>query len=166
MALSVWNFLFHRVHPEPDPLWPPMAPKHFDRIIRYLTKKFPVRLFEDVASNPPKSGIVATIMFDDGYLDNIEYAAPILDKYGCKASFYVVTDCIDNNQPTWTYNLDHRLSTCLADSIGLDFDFLPKQNSEQRIPGQAGTTQICKNIKADSQRSEFCTTNANFRLDQ
>ncbi|MBK7956947.1 MAG: polysaccharide deacetylase family protein [Bacteroidetes bacterium] len=35
--------------------------------------------------------------FDDGYLDNLEYAAPILAKYKVPASFYVVTDCIDQN---------------------------------------------------------------------
>ena len=42
-------------------------------------------------------------MFDDGYKDNIEYAAPILRQFKCPASFYVVTDCIDRNVPTWTY---------------------------------------------------------------
>ena len=38
---------------------------------------------------------VCTIGFDDGYRDNIDHALPLLKKYGCPASFYVVTDCID-----------------------------------------------------------------------
>jgi peptidoglycan/xylan/chitin deacetylase (PgdA/CDA1 family) len=33
----------------------------------------------------------AVITFDDGYLDNLELAAPVLQKYGCDATFFVCT---------------------------------------------------------------------------
>ena len=75
------NFLFHRVHPQRDKLWDPMSVDLFDKCIRYISKKYDVVLFEDLAfsdkykSNNNKS--IATIMFDDGYKDNIEFAAPI-----------------------------------------------------------------------------------------
>lgn len=35
------------------------------------------------------------LTFDDGYLDNLHYAAPILNDYGIKAVFFVVTGEVD-----------------------------------------------------------------------
>ncbi|MEI2824763.1 MAG: polysaccharide deacetylase family protein, partial [Chitinophagaceae bacterium] len=70
---------------------------------------------------------IATVLFDDGYKDNLEMAAPILSKYKCPASFYVVTDCIDRNIPTWTYILDDRFSKTRKEKIELDFDFVPRK---------------------------------------
>src|SRR5688572_24954850 len=102
------NFLFHRVNPTRDKLWDPMDVRLFERCIRFISQRYRVVLFEDLvmAGNWNISEPLATIMFDDGYKDNLEYAAPILAKFGCKASFYVVTDCISQNLPTWTYQLD------------------------------------------------------------
>jgi peptidoglycan/xylan/chitin deacetylase (PgdA/CDA1 family) len=72
---------------------------------------FDVHLVEDIY---PYTDItykesIATISFDDGYKDNIEFAKPILDKFKIKASFYVVTDCISQNIPIWTFKLDETL---------------------------------------------------------
>jgi len=79
-------------------------------------------------------------MFDDGYKDNIQNAAPILDKYKCKASFYVVTDSIDNNIPTWTHILEYLFQNTSISDIIIDFDFLPLEyhveklnNKEERV---------------------------------
>ena len=63
---------------------------------------------------------IATILFDDGYKDNIEYAVPILEKHNCPASFYIVTDCINKNIPTWTYLLDHTLQQTKISTISVD----------------------------------------------
>lgn len=124
------NFLFHRVHPQRDKLWDPMSVELFDKCIRYISKKYDVVLFEDLAfsdkykSNNNKS--IATIMFDDGYKDNIEFAAPILKKYNIKASFYVVTESIDKNMPTWTHILEHLFQFTSIKNIDINFDFLPQ----------------------------------------
>lgn len=41
------------------------------------------------------------ITFDDGYLDNFENAAPILQKYSLPAAFFVVTDWIGSTVVPW-----------------------------------------------------------------
>lgn len=52
------------------------------------------------------------ITFDDGYLDNLEHAYPILEKYQAKATIYVVVDRHDRD---WsTYKKAHHNSGELA----------------------------------------------------
>jgi peptidoglycan/xylan/chitin deacetylase (PgdA/CDA1 family) len=137
------NFLFHRVNPQRDKLWDPMDVGLFDKCIKYISRKYEIGLFEDLAFTKDlihTKNRYATIMFDDGYKDNVEYALPILDKYNVKASFYIVTDCIDKNIPTWTHILEHSFQFTNKSDLVLDFDFLPKElrikkleNAEDRI---------------------------------
>jgi glycosyltransferase involved in cell wall biosynthesis/peptidoglycan/xylan/chitin deacetylase (PgdA/CDA1 family) len=125
----VRNFLFHRVSPQRDKLWDPMDVALFDKCISYISSKYDVMLLEDMVELPDLKSRknIATIVFDDGYKDNIEYAAPILARYSCKASFYVVTDCIEKNIPTWTHILEHSFQYTKKSNINLTFDFLPAE---------------------------------------
>lgn len=119
------NFLFHRVSNEIDPFWPPMNESLFEKCIQYIVKNYEVQLLENIDfSNFQNHNKVATIMFDDGYLDNYEHAFPILEKYKCKASFYIVTDSIENGSLTWTHELEYIFQTFRFDELHLDFDFL------------------------------------------
>jgi len=128
--MIIKNFLFHRVTDEKDELWAPMEVNLFKRIIVHLKKNFDVISLEEWLNDPSyfeeKSKPFATVSFDDGYKDNIEYAAPILKKYSCPASFYVVTDCIDRNIPTWTYIVDYTLQNTEQSKIELQFEFVPE----------------------------------------
>lgn len=127
--MQVRNFLFHRVSDEIDSLWPPMKPKLFERIIKLLVKHYQVVPLESFLADPDSfksKKKIATVLFDDGYKDNIEFAAPILQKYNCPASFYIVTDCIDCNTPTWTYLVDNAFQKTSKESIELNFSFAPE----------------------------------------
>lgn len=143
------NFLFHRVNPQRDLLWDPMDVQLFDKCIRYISKKYEVVLFEDIAHSEKlySKKKIATIMFDDGYKDNIEYAAPILEKYNCKASFYIVSDCIDRNIPTWTHVLEYLFQHTHKDEIKIDFSFLPEALYVQEIVGKTNRINYVKKLK-------------------
>lgn len=153
------NFLFHRVNPERDLLWDPMDVALFDKCIKYISSKYEVVLFEDLAFEIDKlsqKNKYATIMFDDGYKDNIEYALPILEKYKVKASFYVVTDGIDKNIPTWTHILEHSFQKTNKNKIELPFDFIPEkyrvkefQNKEERLSYVAELKPFLKTIESE-----------------
>ena len=143
------NFLFHRVSPERDQLWDPMDVAFFDKCISYITGHYQVMLLEDMVSMPNLKNLdnIATILFDDGYKDNIQFAAPILAKYNCKASFYVVTDCIENNIPTWTHILEYRFQYTNKSDINLNFDFFPPDLRVTNLPTKEKRLEYVKKLK-------------------
>jgi peptidoglycan/xylan/chitin deacetylase (PgdA/CDA1 family) len=106
-------------------------------------------LLEDMVNRPDLKSLknVATILFDDGYKDNIEYAAPILDKYNCKASFYVVTDCIENNIPTWTHILEYYFQNTQTSNVNLIFDFLPLNLQVTALSTRKDRLEYIKKLK-------------------
>ncbi len=57
---------------------------------------------------PPRS---VAITFDDGYADNFEVAAPVLDRTGVPAAFYTVVDCVENARLPWPARLHYAFYT-------------------------------------------------------
>lgn len=148
--MLVRNFLFHRVSDENDPMWPPMKPALFERIVARLARNYTVVPLEHFLDDPGAFSAkkkIATILFDDGYKDNIEIAAPILAKYKCPASFYIVTDCIDRNVPTWTYIIDQILANTKKAQAKLDFDFVPEHFRIIQFNNQGADNPLIKKVK-------------------
>lgn len=107
---NITTFLFHRININQDPLWNPIHPEHFEQIIIYLKKHFEFVALKDYLLEdyiPKTQKPLCAVGFDDGYRDFLEFALPILEKYDCPSSMYIVTDCIDNDLPPWTYMLNH-----------------------------------------------------------
>lgn len=158
------NFLFHRVNPTREQLWDPMPPELFEKCISYISRKFNVVLLEDLLADPDKYAkqSIATICFDDGYLDNYTHALPILEKYNCKASFYVVTDCIDFNQMTWTHQLDYRFIHTNREQLDIQFDFLLEEFHATSLSTRDKRIAYCKRLKPaikklpNLQRAKVC----------
>jgi len=145
----VRNFLFHRVNPVRERLWDPMDVALFERCIKYINAHYTVVLFEDLIFSQKRytNKKFATIMFDDGYKDNMDYARAILDRYMCKASFYVVTDCIDKNIPTWTHILEHRFQHTNISELDLNFDFLPEELKIKELSTKENRIQYVLKLK-------------------
>lgn len=147
--MSIKNYLFHRVNPKRDLLWDPMDVALFERCIKHISQNYSVVLFEDLLLNQSWHSVsnLATIMFDDGYKDNIEYAAPILKKYNCRASFYVVTNCIDRNIPTWTHILEYQFQNTNNARLEMLFDFLPNDLKIDGIPDKRSRLKYVAKLK-------------------
>lgn len=91
--------IYHRVLPEPDPLFPSEVDSaRFDHQMQQVSRLFNV-LPLTVAVERLKSGTLparaACITFDDGYADNAEIALPILKKHGIPATFFIATGYLD-----------------------------------------------------------------------
>ncbi len=121
-------FLFHRVHPDSDPLWPAIPPERFRAHVRLIKQSFQVIQLEDhlLSGGANRSGRrTAAIVFDDGYRDFVDYALPILVEEGLGASMYVVTSCADSGAPIWTYRFDHALLHTRRTRVDIDRNLLP-----------------------------------------
>jgi len=102
----------------------------FKKIIGHLTKNFQIVPLENYLADPGAFRTkrkIATVLFDDGYKDNIEFAAPVLTQFKCPASFYIVTGCVDNNIPTWTYIIDRVFLKTRKQKLELGYEFVPEK---------------------------------------
>jgi peptidoglycan/xylan/chitin deacetylase (PgdA/CDA1 family) len=114
-------FLFHRVNPAGNAVWPPIHPSHFDRILQHLKKKYEIVPLEKTILKEyiPSSKQLCAITFDDGYRDFIDYAMPILHKHQAPASMYIITDCAEKGLPPWTFLFSHLLMKTKMTSLNI-----------------------------------------------
>ncbi|HWG35104.1 MAG TPA: polysaccharide deacetylase family protein [Gemmatimonadaceae bacterium] len=95
---------FHRVSdvtPEDDLT---RSSSDFNKFCRFFADHFHVvslREFITRLERGQSVGGVLAITFDDGYLDNYEVAAPILDQYGLPATFFIATRFIASTRVPW-----------------------------------------------------------------
>ncbi|MFF1836713.1 polysaccharide deacetylase family protein [Streptomyces sp. NPDC058231] len=84
---------FHHVHPDVRH-YTALTPRDFERGLERVLQDFapyePTGLVAGDAPHRPDRPTVL-ITFDDGYRDNVTYAAPILDRLGVRAVFFVCT---------------------------------------------------------------------------
>jgi peptidoglycan/xylan/chitin deacetylase (PgdA/CDA1 family) len=96
--------VFHRVsdaYPN-DPITSTCA--EFERFVRFFAQFFVVislTALLDRLECGADVGSTLTITFDDGYLGNATSAAPILDRYGLRACFFLATEFIGTNHIPW-----------------------------------------------------------------
>jgi peptidoglycan/xylan/chitin deacetylase (PgdA/CDA1 family) len=101
-AARLQVFIFHRVLPVPDPLFPDeMHAARFDTMCKWLKNWFNVLPLSQAidllkAGNLPSRA--ACITFDDGYADNHSEALPILKKHGLTATFFIATGFLDGGR--------------------------------------------------------------------
>lgn len=133
----VRNFIFHRVLPNIGDSKLAIGLKHFEKCINHISAKYNVILVEDLEKNffnNDKRKPFATLSFDDGYKDNLEYATPVLEKYNCKASFYIVSKCVEDQKPIWIHELEYYFERTHVLKIDLQFDFLPDDLKIAKLP--------------------------------
>ena len=116
------TLIFHRVVPEPDPLFPgEMHQRRFDRTMRAVAKVFRVIPLADAvqhlsAGRLPARSLVIT--FDDGYSDNEQIALPILQRYGLTATFFVATGFLGGGR-MWNDTVIECIRRCPLNNVNL-----------------------------------------------
>src|SRR5687768_10816540 len=94
----------HRVSPVENGYWPPLHPDVFEGLLRFLKENFVVCRFDEVASAGREKPL-AVLSFDDGYYDFIEYALPLLSKFGMPANMNIIPQCAQSGKPIWNVQL-------------------------------------------------------------
>lgn len=124
-ALRPWTglatcLMYHRVCPdqtEIDDMSPGFAPnldlsvsvRAFDEQMAFVAQHFnclslPEAIEQLVCGTLPERSLIVT--FDDGYLDNLTLALPILRRHSVPATIYIATGLIDQAGLPWWYELE------------------------------------------------------------
>lgn len=94
--------IFHRVLPEPDPLFPDeVDAARFDELLGWVKSWFNVLPLDEAARRLQDGSLparAAALSFDDGYADNHDVALPLLRRHGLPCSFFVATSFLDGGR--------------------------------------------------------------------
>jgi peptidoglycan/xylan/chitin deacetylase (PgdA/CDA1 family) len=96
--------VYHKVSPDPHPFYAPVDPAYFEQQMRFLSRCYRVMDLEELTQRSLTGSVPAravAITFDDGYVDNYEYAFPILKKYGLTATIFVATGVTGTANLLW-----------------------------------------------------------------
>jgi peptidoglycan/xylan/chitin deacetylase (PgdA/CDA1 family) len=102
--------LYHRVIDlKSDPQLLAVSRANFEQQMRFVRRRMtPLTLDRLVelsnSSSLPKNAVAVT--FDDGYFDNLEFAAPILEKYEIPATVYIASGQIGQRNEFWWDELE------------------------------------------------------------
>ncbi|WP_417067442.1 polysaccharide deacetylase family protein [Niveibacterium terrae] len=95
-------FLWHRVLPERDPMFPgEIDAARFSAALGWISRWFNVLPLSDAVTRLREGSLperAAAISFDDGYADNLTVAAPRLKSQGLPATFFVASGYINGGR--------------------------------------------------------------------
>lgn len=114
--------IFHRVLPRHDPLNPDEPDgAEFEERMRWVRDWFNVLPLVDAVARLESGTLPAralSITFDDGYADNEELAAPILQRLGLSATFFVTTGYL-NGGCMWNDRVIEAVRACQGTELDL-----------------------------------------------
>jgi peptidoglycan/xylan/chitin deacetylase (PgdA/CDA1 family) len=122
--------MYHSVAPARDAAWIDpcnhTTPALFERQARFLARHRSVvsmtQLVEAVEHGRALPAGTVVITFDDGYLDCLTIAAPILKRYGLSAALYLPTEYINRGATQWIDRLYTMFRVRTNDRLALEFD--------------------------------------------
>lgn len=81
-----------------------VTPENFEQQLEFLKRNYNILRFEEDWSQTDRDSIVVT--FDDGYMDNLTHALPILESEGVPATVFVSTGNMKKNCELWWDELE------------------------------------------------------------
>lgn len=122
-------FIFHRVRPARDPLFPGEADaKEFENFLAFLARWFNVLPLSEAVNRlrdrslPPAA---ASLTFDDGYADNLTVALPLLKRHGMAATVFVATGFLNGGR-MWNDTVIEAIRACRRAELDLEDLGLPR----------------------------------------
>lgn len=150
--------LYHRVaNLETDPQLLAVSTENFAAQMKYIKENFDILRFEDNWENIKRPSIVVT--FDDGYVDNLVNAKPILEKYEVPATIFVATGNIGTGREFWCNDLERLI--LLNENLPKSLE-LPTKNTEiidfssenKKYEGYYELHRLCLEMQA-GERNKF-----------
>lgn len=103
--------LYHRVGGAPGVHDLAVPPDVFEDHLRWLTSHCSVMPLDELLGAPPERlpDRPVAMTFDDGYVDNLTSAAPLLGRYGAAATFFLTSRWLDEPGEYWWDTLERVL---------------------------------------------------------
>lgn len=125
-------------------------------LVRHWTPIAITGLSSAIYEKRPLPSNAVLVTFDDGFRNNIEHAAPILQKYRIPAIFFLTTGLIGTKHLLWTQELVERI---VAWPDGSFPRYAPLQTElpcepSKRLSFAAGVVAHCKRLP-NSERTDF-----------
>jgi peptidoglycan/xylan/chitin deacetylase (PgdA/CDA1 family) len=96
---------YHRIAaPSWDPWSVCVSPEHFERQLAVLSRRAEVVPLSALGSRlraGRRGRPVIALTFDDGYVDNLHNALPLLEQYDIPATVFIATGWVDHGGPFW-----------------------------------------------------------------
>jgi peptidoglycan/xylan/chitin deacetylase (PgdA/CDA1 family) len=127
--------MYHRVaEPGLDPWNLCVGPDNFRRQIQRLSQEYDISRLSELRAGDKGAG-KAFVTFDDGYVDNLTIAAPVLREFSVPATIFVSTSYIGGEREFWWDALEQLLllpgalpETLELEFLGTDFRFKFKEH--------------------------------------
>jgi peptidoglycan/xylan/chitin deacetylase (PgdA/CDA1 family) len=132
------------------------ATKMFARQMELVSTRFSPVTINDIElflnGRKPLPRRAVAITFDDGYADNLEIVAPILNRFGVRAAFYLTAGIIGTNNPPWFCRLRNAFATARKK------EWLPPTNggpwslttAQERNAALLAAFDLCASLAGDS----------------
>lgn len=102
--------MYHRVFDAPtDPWGMCVGTAHFSEHMKYLSRNFSVLHLQDLVQRWAEGELpsnAAVVTFDDGYVDNLANAKPVLERWKVPATVFVATEYTGHSREFWWDELD------------------------------------------------------------
>ena len=108
----------HRISTARDFFFDPIDPSTFDQLLSYCVRNYSIISFSDRLNKTTKPKLV--LSFDDGYYDFMEFAIPILQKYGLPSNHNLCNICLNSNSVIWTQQVNDIFNFLKTKNIGND----------------------------------------------
>lgn len=105
-----------------------VTPETFENHLKWLGESFDfVRLndwLNDANAGNPLPRKACAISFDDGWLDNYQYAFPVMEKYGVPATMFLVSKYVGKSYQFWPGRVARLLADFSGGEIGTGHNML------------------------------------------
>jgi len=133
--------MYHRVASEPHDPWnlcvnPDRFAEQMEVIARFDARIDLAALAR--ADGYDRQGRRLAVTFDDGYIDNIIRALPVMEQFEIPATFFVVAGALGRNREFWWDGLERAIlwAGSLPDTLAIDLSGRPFAKFEGEIPGE------------------------------
>ena len=110
MRSKITVLMYHRVledaacvdYPFPSLVMPRSLFQAQVELLAERTRVLPVSdALSQLHHSSPKSKPLVCLTFDDGYVDNFEIAAPVLEAQGLRGTFFITAGAVEAQKPLW-----------------------------------------------------------------